>query len=188
MVKMSFPRPRKLESEDELYEYAIGALARRMRSVAEMKRLLRARVDAQTELGQALLELVIRRLKDQGYLNDSRYASAFSTFRRDNEKLGRLRVITDLKAKGVHGEVIEKAVAGVYGEVDEEQLARQHLRRKRLEKPKDQKQAARIFRQLMRAGFSAKIIFRILKKWDVDEELLSALEADAASGPDSRES
>ena len=61
MVKMSFPRPRKLESEDELYDYAIGALARRMRSVAEMKRLLRARVDAETELGQALVELVIRR-------------------------------------------------------------------------------------------------------------------------------
>jgi len=179
---MSFPRPRKLESEDELYEYAIGALARRMRSVAEMKRLLRARVEADTELGQALVELIIRRLKDQGYLNDSRYASAFSTFRRDNEKFGRRRVITDLKAKGVHGEVIDKAIADAYGEVDEEQLARQHLRRKRLEKPKDQKQAARIFRQLVRAGFSSKVIFRILKKWDVDEDLLSTLETDAASG------
>jgi len=181
---MSFPRPRKLESEDELYEYAVGALARRMRSVAEMKRLLRARVEADTELGQALVELIICRLKDQGYLNDSRYASAFSTFRRDNEKFGRRRVITDLKAKGVHGEVIDKAIGDVYGEVDEEQLARQHLRRKRLEKPKDQKQAARIFRQLVRAGFSSKVIFRILKKWDVDEDLLSALETDAASGPE----
>ena len=184
MVSMSFPRPRKLETEDELYEYAIGALARRMRSVAEMKRLLRRRVEADTELGQALVELVIRRLKDQSYLNDSRYASAFSTFRRDNEKLGRRRVITDLKAKGVHGEVIDKAVADVYGEVNEEQLARQYLRRKRLEKPKDQKQAARIFRQLVRAGFSAKIIFHILKKWDVDEELLSALETDNAAVPE----
>jgi regulatory protein len=181
---MSFPRPRKLDSEDDLYEYAVGALARRMRSVAEMKRLLRARVEADTELGQALVELIIRRLKDQGYLNDSRYASAFSTFRRDNEKFGRRRVITDLKIKGVHGDVIEQAVAGVYDEVDEEQLARQHLRRKRLERPKDQKQAARIFRQLIRAGFSAKVIFRILKKWDVDEDLLSALDTDAASGPD----
>ena len=37
---MAFPRPRKLCTEDELYEYAVGALARRMRSVAELKRLL----------------------------------------------------------------------------------------------------------------------------------------------------
>jgi regulatory protein len=173
---MAFPRPRKTDSEDELYEYAVGALARRMRSVAELKRLLRPRVEAETEYGQTLVELVIRRLKDQGYLNDARYAAAYSSFRRDNEKFGRRRVITDLKAKGVHGEVIEKAVDTAYDEVSDEHQARQYLRRKRLAKPKDRKQAARIFRQLMRAGFAAKTIFTILKKWDLDEEMLSALE------------
>ena len=81
---MSFPRPRKTYTEDELYEYAVGALGRRMRSVAELKRLLRPRVEAETEYGQTLIELVIRRLKDQGYLNDAQYASAYSAFRRDN--------------------------------------------------------------------------------------------------------
>ncbi len=176
---MAFPRPRKLFTEDELYEYAVGALARRMRSVAELKRLLRPRVEAETEIGQTLIELVIRRLKDQGYLNDARYAAAFSSYRRDNEKFGRRRVIIDLKAKGVHGEVIEKAVETAFDEVNEEKQAREYLRRKRLVKPKDRKQAARIFRQLMRAGFGAKTIFAILKKWDVDEETLSALEDEA---------
>jgi regulatory protein len=173
---MSFPRPRKTYTEDELYEYAVGALARRMRSVAELKRLLRPRVEADTEIGQTLVELVIRRLKDQGYLNDARYAAAFSSFRRDNEKFGRRRVVTDLKAKGVHGEVIEKAVGAVYEDVNEEKQAREYLRRKRLRKPSNQKEAARIFRQLARAGFGAKSIFSILKKWDVDEETLTALE------------
>src|SRR5438128_12549848 len=175
---MSFPRPRKTYSEDELYQYAVGALARRMRSVAELKRLLRPRVEAETEYGQTLIALVIRRLKDQGYLNDAKYAAAYSFFRRDNEKFGRMRVITDLKAKGVHGEVIEKAVASAYDDVNEEKQARQFLRRKRVKKPKDQKQAARIFRQLVRAGFGSKTIFAILKKWDVDEETLSALESE----------
>jgi regulatory protein len=173
---MAFPRPRKTYTEDELYEYAVGALARRMRSVAELKRLLRPRVEADTEIGQTLVELVIRRLKDQGYLNDARYAAAFSSFRRDNEKFGRRRVVTDLKAKGVHGEVIEKAVGAVYEDVNEEKQAREYLRRKRLRKPSNQKEAARIFRQLARAGFGAKSIFSILKKWDVDEETLTALE------------
>src|SRR3989440_2542319 len=149
---MSFTRPRKTYSEDELYQYAVGALARRMRSVAELKRLLRPRVEAETEYGQTLIELVIRKLKDQGYLNDAKYAAAYSSFRRDNEKFGRRRVITDLKAKGVHGEVIEKAVDAAYEDINEEKLARDYLRRKRFQKPKDQKQAARIFRQLMRAG------------------------------------
>src|SRR4029077_7012441 len=98
---MSFPRPRKTYTEDVLYEYALGALGRRMRSVAELKRLLRPRVQADTEYGQTLVELVIRRLKDQGYLNDAKYAAAYSSFRRDNEKFGRRRVITDLKVKGI---------------------------------------------------------------------------------------
>jgi regulatory protein len=60
--------------------------------------------------------------------------------------------------------------------VSDEKQAREYLKRKRLLKPKDQKQAARIFRQLMRAGFASKTIFAILKTWDVDEETLNALE------------
>ena len=83
---------------------------------------------------------------------------------------------SDLKSKGVHGDLIDKAVDLAYDEVNEEKQARDYLGRKRLRKPRDQKQAARIFRQLMRAGFGAKTIFTILKKWDVDEETLSALE------------
>ncbi len=175
---MAFGRPRKLFTEAELYDYAVGALARRMRSVAELKRLLRNRVEADTEFGQTLVELIVVRLKDQGYLNDAKYAAAFSSYRRDNEKFGRARVVTDLKRKGVHGDVIEKAVSSVYDGVKEENLARDYLRRKRLLKPKDrdQKQAARIFRQLMRAGFASKTIFAILKKWDVDEETITELE------------
>jgi regulatory protein len=177
---MSFGRPRKLFTEAELYEYAVGALARRMRSVAELKRLLRNRVEADTELGKTLVELIVVRLKDQGYLNDAKYATAFSSYRRDNEKFGRMRVVNDLKAKGVHGEVIEKAVSSVYEDVKEEKLARDYLRRKRLQKPKDQKQTARVFRNLMRAGFGSKTIFTILKKWDVDEETLTELETEAS--------
>ncbi len=177
---MPFPRPKKVYTEGELYEYAVGALGRRMRTVAELKRLLRRKVEAETEFGQTLVELIIRKLKDQGYLNDAKYAAAFSSLRRDNEKFGRMRVVTDLKIKGVHGDVIDTAVSAAFDDLSEETQARAYLRRKRLLKPKDQKQAARIFRQLTRAGFRAKTIFAILKKWDVDEEMLTALEGESA--------
>jgi regulatory protein len=178
---MAFPRPKKkFYSEDELYEYAVGALGRRMRTVAELKRLLRARVEeAASEYGQTLIELIIRRLKDRGYLNDSQYAAYFSSLRRDNQKFGRQRIVTDLKIKGVHGDVIDKAVDAAFDGVSEEKQAREYLRKKRLVKPKDQKQTARIFRQLARGGFGTKTIFSILKKWDVDEETLSELEGEA---------
>ncbi len=126
---MAFPRPkRRTYSEDELYEYAVGALARRMRTVAELKRLMRARIEeADSEYGQTLVELVIRRLKDQGYVNDSQYAAYYSSLRRDNQKLGRMRVITELKTRGVHGSVIEKAVEAAYDGVSDEKQAREFL-------------------------------------------------------------
>ena len=179
---MTFPRPKKRAyNEDELYDYAVAALARRMRTVAELKRLMRVRVeDAESEYGQTLIELVIRRLKDQGYLNDSQYAASYSSMRRDNQKFGRMRVITELKSKGVHGDLIAKAVGSAFEGVSDEKQAREYLRRKRLEKPKDQKQAARIFRQLARAGFATKTIITILKKWEVDDDTLTALEDEAS--------
>jgi regulatory protein len=179
---MAFARPKKKSySEDELYEYAVAALARRMRTVAELKRLFRSRIeDAESEYGRTLIELVIRRLKDRGYLNDSQYAAYFSSLRRDNQKFGRQRVVTDLKIKGVHGDVIDKAVDAAFEGVSEEKQAREYLRKKRLVKPKDQKEAARVFRQLARGGFGTRTIFSILKKWDVDEETLTALEGESA--------
>lgn len=180
---MTFSRPKKKSySEEELYEYAVAALARQMRTVAELKRMMRARVeDAESEYGQTLVELVIRRLKDHGYLNDSQYAASFSSLRRDNQKFGRARVVTDLKSKGVHGDLINKAVDAAFDGVNEEKQAREYLHKKRLDKPKDQKQAARIFRQLVRAGFRTKTILTILKNWDVDEDTLTALESESES-------
>jgi regulatory protein len=177
---MAFSRPKRRQySEDELYEYAVASLARRMQTVAELKRMMRARVEEpESEYAETLVELVIRRLKDQGYLNDSSYAAYYSSMRRDNQQFGRGRVITELKTRGVHASVIEKAVDTAFEGVNEEKQARDYLRKKRMEKPQDQKQAARIFRQLARAGFRTKTIFTILKKWDVDDEMLVALETE----------
>jgi regulatory protein len=166
-----FKRPNKTYTEPELYEYAVGALGRKMRTVAELKRLLRQRcADAE------LIERVVSRLKDQKYLNDSSYAAAYSSFRRDNQKFGARRVITDLKVKGVHRDLIQKAIGDAYAGVNEEDLARAFLKRKRLDKPASNKEAARVFRALIRAGFSAGISIRILKNWDVEDEVLTALQ------------
>ena len=175
---MPFQRTRKVYDEQMLYEYAIGALGRRMRTVAELKRLMRNKVREQPH-AELLVDVVIARLKEQKYLNDTNYAESYSRFRKENEKFGRRRVVQDLKAKGVHGDIIDKTVGAAYNDVNEEQLARQYLLRKRLRKPADQKQAARVFRNLVRAGFSTRTIFRILKQWEIDDETLSALESES---------
>ena len=172
---VAFKRPRITYDENTLYEYAVGALGRRMRTVAELKRLMRPRVP-EGEIGTLLVEMVILRLKEQKYLNDTNYADAYSSSRRDNDKFGKRRVITDLKVKGVHADVIEKVVGEAYSEVNEEELARAFLRRKRIKKPENNKDTARIFRALVRAGFGPGTSIKILKSWDVDDEVLLALQ------------
>jgi regulatory protein len=168
---------KKNYTEATLYEYALGALGRRMRTVAELKRLMRTRVAHQPE-GDALIEAVTARLKEHRYLNDTSYASSYSSIRRDSDKFGRIRVVQELRAKGVHPDVIAKTVDEVYGEVDEPKLARDFAERKRLKQPTDQKQAARIFRMMARAGFSSRVIVGLLRNWNVEDETLSALEAE----------
>jgi regulatory protein len=183
---MAFPRSKKTYDPPALYEYAVGALGRRMRTVAELKRLLRQKnISGDRE---AAIEAVITKLKDQKYLNDSRYAEMYSTFRKDSNKFGKQRVVTDLKIKGVHGEVIDKAVGVAYEGVDEERLVREYLSRKRIKQPskakrsdaaamkQSQRETARVFRTLVRAGFRTATIIRVLKRWDVEDEVLSALE------------
>jgi regulatory protein len=151
-----------------------------MRSVAELKRLLRRRVP-RDEAGGILVEMVVLRLKEHKYLNDSNYAATYSAFRRDNEKFGPRRVITDLKVKGIHSDVIEKAVEQAYSGISEEAQARTFLKRKRLKKPHTKQEAAKIFRTLMRAGFRSGVAIKILKNWDVDDELLNALSEEEAN-------
>ena len=184
---MAFKRTEKVYDETMLYEYAVGALGRKMRTVAELKRLMRERVKTQFD-GELLVEVAAAKLKEQKYLNDTNYAESYSRFRKENEKFGRLRVVQDLKIKGVHPDVIEKTVGAAYQDIDDEQLAREYLHRKRLSKPANQRDAARVFRSLTRAGFPSRVIFRILKTWDVDDETISALEGEAVEGLPERES
>src|SRR5271166_6737198 len=180
---MPFKRAQKIYDEESLYEYAIGAIGRQMRTVAEIKRLMRRRVGDQPH-GELLVDVVVARLKMHHYLNDTSYAESYARFRKENEKFGRMRVVQDLKIKGVHGDIIESVVGAAYIDVNEQKLAREFLQRKRIVKPVGQKQAARVFRMLVRAGFGSRVIFPILKKWDVDDETLSALESEAMEIPE----
>lgn len=162
-------------SEDELYHYAVKLLGQQMRTVAEVKRLLRRRVET-GEAGEAKIGAVVARLKERKYLNDAAYAQDYAKLRQENANFGKRRVQQDLARKGVQAAVIGPTLDAAYEDVNEEELARRHLERKRVKKPASEKEAARVARMLMRAGFGPAVIFRILKKWDVGEETRTGLE------------
>ncbi|MGC1296955.1 MAG: regulatory protein RecX [Alloacidobacterium sp.] len=170
------PKNRQPLDETALYEYAIGALGRRMRTVAELKRLMRSRVE-ESDSGEAKIDRVITRLKEQRYLNDTNFAADYTRLRQENNSFGKRRVQQDLTQKGVHANVIAKTLDAAYENVTEDELIRRFLARKRIQKPANEKESARVVRMLVRAGFSTGVIFKILKSWDVDDESLSGLEA-----------
>jgi len=167
-----------LLDEDSLYNYAVKLLGQQMRTVAELKRLMRRRVEP-NEAGEATMNTVVARLTERKYLDDATYAQDFARLRQENVSHGKRRVQQDLMRKGVQAEVIGKTLDAAYENVDEEELARRHLERKRVKKPANEKEAARVMRMLMRAGFSSGVIFRILKKWDVEAAGLDELDSDA---------
>ena len=146
-----------------------------MRTVAELKRLMRTRVE-QGESGNAKMDAVVARLKEQRYLDDASFAADYARLRQENARFGKRRVKQDLQIKGVHGDVIAKTLDAAYEGVDEEALARQHLERKGIRKPANEKETARVMRRLVAAGFSTGTIYKILKQWDASDDALTALE------------
>ena len=116
-------------------------------------------------------------MKEHGYLDDRAFAETYARLRQENEKLGARRVRNDLRQKGVGAELVETTVDARYGDTNEETLARQHLERKRMKKPENEKEAARVMRRLVTAGFSTGTIYKILRQWDVSDEALAALES-----------
>ncbi|MGC9291510.1 MAG: regulatory protein RecX [Acidobacteriaceae bacterium] len=175
-------KPKQPLDEAALYESAVRSLASKMRTVAELKRLLRARVEP-GESGEAKVEAVIARLKERRYLNDTRYANEYARLRQENEKFGKRRVQQDLAQRGVHREIISKTLDALYDDIPEETQLRRFLERKRLRQPQNDKETARIVRMLVRAGFRTATIFQVLKQWNVKEDVLADLE-NMDTGPD----
>ena len=113
-------------NESGLYEYAVKALGRRMRTEAELRRLMHARVDPGPR-GDELVASVILRLKEKKYLDDQSYAETYARLRRENDKFGQRRVRQNLGQKGVPTKIAEQVVADSYANTDEEKLARLYL-------------------------------------------------------------
>lgn len=170
---MAFARAKKKKeplSEPALLDYAVGMLARKMRSVRDLKRLMRTRVE-EGEAGEQRIDRVVARLKELNYLSDTQFAADYTRLRKENEKFGRRRVQQGLVQRGIHKDLIASTLSTAYEDVDEVALARQYIERKRMKRPEGEdakKQAARVMGRLMRAGFSSNAIFKVLRSWDVE--------------------
>ncbi len=155
-----FSRPRQLETEEELYEVAVRALMRRAHSVHEMKRKLERRSE-----NKLLVQVVMARLKENGMIDDAKYANQFARQRTQIRKQGKYRVARDLRARGIPDRHISSALEEVAQTSDEAAMVRQRIERKlrSYRGEIEEKKMASIYSSLLRAGFSADVVRRELK-------------------------
>jgi regulatory protein len=172
---MSMRKSRTLDGE-ALWGYALKLLGGRAHSTGELREKLRRRAER-----EGAVEDILARLKDRGYLNDQRFAETFAAARLANDKLGRTRVVQDLRQRRVAPALAERTVHDLYQDVDETALIEEWVRRKyRLASRENLFQAdkdmAAAYRRLLHAGFRTGDIIQVLKRFARNPELLDSFE------------
>jgi len=163
--------------EAGLWDYATRLLAARGYSESEIRQKLGRRATQAQDARQ-----VLGRLREAGFVNDSRFAENFARSRLENQGHGRFRVLRDLRGRQVTESVARDAVDAVFRETDETLLIEQYLRRKFRGVPlpdylADPKHLASAYRRLRTAGFSSSNSIRILKRYTHRAEELESMEA-----------
>ena len=152
------------------FERAIKLLTTRPRSVAELRERLLKRKDTNEEV----VEAVIARLREYGYLNDERFAFSYASYKVKQKPVGRRRLEQDLRFKKVDSGVVNEALDMVFCETPEEQLIDEAIaKRLRIRgKPKNRLEAKSLFEHLLRQGFDFELVrekIRSLTTDDTDE-------------------
>jgi regulatory protein len=156
-------RPKKLAAE-ELFEYAVKSLGARASSAGDLKAKLRTRA-----ANPADADAAIARLTDLRYLDDKRFAESYAAARVENEGFGRMRVLQDLRARRIAGDMADKAVEQAIGDKTEDELIEAFIARRMSSIAsggpiEDERKLAAAYRKLRRAGFTSGGILKALKR------------------------
>jgi len=138
------------------FNRALKLLTVKPRSVAELReRLLRGK-----STDEKVVETVIARLQEYGYLNDERFAFSYASLKVKQRPLGRRRLERDLKLKKVAKGVADEALQLVYAETPEEQLIDAAIEKRiRLRgRLKTREDAKKLFDHLLRQGFEFELV------------------------------
>lgn len=151
------------------FQRAVKLLAAKPRSIAELRERLAERCSS-----KAVVETVIARLREYGYLDDERYALTYAASKVRQQPIGRRRLELSLQRKKVDRAVADEALNQVFAETPEEDLIDKAIeKRVRLRgRPKTRAEAKSLFDHLLRQGFEFELVsdkVRALIKGDVEE-------------------
>ncbi|MDE3197580.1 MAG: RecX family transcriptional regulator [Acidobacteriota bacterium] len=129
---------------------------------------------------------MIGRLKEVGYLDDRRFAENFALNRAEGDGFGRMRVLSDLRGRRIAPALAEKTVARVFEDKNEADQIDAYIGRRMRSLDagavEDERELARAYRRLRRAGFRSGAVLAALKRRAArPEEIEEPPEDDAAS-------
>ena len=164
-------KPRKL-ADEELFEYAVKCLGMRAFSTGDLRSKLQMRAAR-----PAAVDAVVDRLKDVGYLDDKRFAENFAAARMQNDGFGRQRLLTDLRARRISGNLASEAVDRALEGKEEADLIDAYIERRMSSlaaagRIDDDRKLASAYRRLRRAGFTSGPILAALKRLAARPELI----------------
>jgi len=177
-------RKPKLFQNEELLNYAVRALGGRAHSTGELREKLRRRAERAEDV-----DAVLAKLKELGYLDDKRFAESYAAARLENQGLGKMRVLRDLRQRRIAPQLAEQVAEKTYQETDETKLIEDFLKRKYSGKKLgeflgEEKNLAGAYRRLRYAGFSAGASIRVLKRYAKQAEELEGLEVEDPGEPE----
>jgi regulatory protein len=146
------------KARERTFQRAVKLLAAKPRSVEE----LRERLLEKQWTNESVVDAVLVRLGEYGYLNDEQYAFGYASFQVRQKPVGRQRLQRALALKKVDRETADEAIKRVFEETPEEQLIEQAIERRiRLRgRPETRAQTKSLFDHLLRQGFSYDLVVR----------------------------
>jgi regulatory protein len=159
------------KARERTFQRAVKLLAAKARSVAE----LRERLLSSAGTNKAIVDTVISRLCEYGYLDDARFAEGYASLRLRERPIGRRRLERDLWLKKVDKAVADKALDQVFAQTPEAELIdRAIAKRIRLRgRPQTRAEAKSLFDHLLRQGFAYELVgekVRIILNTDLEDE------------------
>jgi regulatory protein len=159
------------KARERTFQRAVKLLAAKPRSVAELRERLLEKEWTTAEI----VEAVLLKLGEYGYLNDERYAFGYASYKVRQKPVGRQRLQRDLQLKKVDRETADEALRLVFEETPEEELIDRAIeKRTRLRGlPSTRAEVKSLFDHLLRQGFSYELVsqkVRAASAAKIDEE------------------
>ena len=144
------------KAKERTFQRAVKLLAAKPRSVAE----LRERLLEKQWTNEEIVESVLLKLGEYGYLNDERFAFGYASYKVRQKPVGRQRLQRDLQLKKVDRETADEALRLVFEETPEEELIDRAVeKRTRLRgRPETRGEMKSLFDHLLRQGFSYEMV------------------------------